>query len=218
MTTVLSVICMLQTINLLPITVYSIMSRLNVFSIFFVNVFYFKQPFEWKFFGLGILALFGITLVVCPYIYGFKSNVTGPALEFGFTIPEIVGFSMVMANIVANGFNEGADVGVLQSVFMVNMFLTLLSCFFMMYFPIHWEWSELQNYLGISLGTWIYQILYVEAMKRLPDSHTVALIQTTVILFSMAVDFWVMGISVSFINLVGALLIMVCTIAPFIRT
>lgn len=209
---------MLQTINLLPITVYSIMSRLNVFSIFFVNVFYFKQPFEWKFFFLSLLALFGITLVVCPYIYGFKSDVTGPALEFGFTVPEIVGFSVVMANIIANGFNEGADVGVLQSVFMVNMFLTLLSCFFMMYFPIYWEWNELKNYIGISFGSWIYQILYVEAMKRLPDSHTVALIQTIVILFSMAIDFWIMGITVSFINLVGALIIVLTTIIPFMRT
>lgn len=208
---------MMQTINLLPITIYSIMSRLNVFSIFFVNVFYFKQPFEWKFFWLSVLALFGITLVVCPYIYGFKSDITGPALEFGFTIPEIVGFSVMMANVIANGFNEGADVGVLQSVFMVNMFLTLLSCFFMMYYPIHWEWSEIGNYIGISFGSWIYQVLYVEAMKRLPDSHTVALIQVIVILFSMAIDYWVMGIIVQFINLVGALIITLCTIVPFVR-
>lgn len=192
------------------------MSRLNVFSVFFVNVWYFKQPFEWKFFLLSLLALFGITLVVCPYIYGFKSDITGPALEFGFTIPEIVGFSVMMANVIANGFNEGADVGVLQSVFMVNMFLTLLSCFFMMYYPIHWEWSEIGNYIGISFGSWIYQVLYVESMKRLPDSHTVALIQTIVILISMGIDYWVMGIIVKGINLVGALIITLCTIVPFI--
>ena len=208
---------MMQTINLLPITIYSIMSRLNVFSVFFVNVFYFKQPFEGKFLILSVFALFGITLIVCPYIYGFSSDVTGPALQFGFTIPEIVGFSVMMANVIANGFNEGADVGVLQSVFMVNMFLTLLSCFFMMYYPIHWEWSELKNYIGISFGSWIYQVLYVESMKRLPDSHIVALIQTIVILFSMGIDYWVMGIIVQFINLVGALVIVLCTIVPFIQ-
>lgn len=208
---------MMQTINLLPITIYSIISRLNVFSIFFVNVFYFKQPFEWKFFWLSVVALFGITLVVCPYIYGIKSDITGPALEFGFTIPEIVGFSVVMANVVANGFNEGADVGVLQSVFMVNMFLTLLSCFFIMYDPIEWKWDETKNYIGISIGTWVYQALYVEAMKKLPDSHTVALIQTTVILYSMAIDFWIMGIGVSFVNMIGAFIIVLTTIIPFVR-
>lgn len=209
---------MMQIINLLPITIYSIMSRLNVFSIFFVNVFFFKQPWEWKFFLLSLLGLFGITLVVCPYIYGFESEVTGPALEFGFTVPEIVGFVIVMANIIANGFNEGADVGVLQSVFLVNLFLTLLSCFFIMYDPIEWKWSETKNYIGISLGTWVYQVLYVDAMKKLPDSHVVALIQTTVILFSMAIDFWLMGIEVRGINFVGSFIIMLTTLIPFVWT
>lgn len=209
---------MVQTINLLPITVYSIMSRMNVFSIFFVNVFYFKQPFEWKFLLLSLATLFGITLVVCPYIYGINSEVTGPGLEFDFTnIPQIVGFSMAMANIIANGFNEGADVGVLQSVFMVNMFLTLLSCFLIIYDPIIWKWSEVRNYIGVSIGTWVYQVLYVESMKRLPDSHIVALIQTTVIIFSMIIDYWVMGIMVHGINMIGSLLIIITTIVPFIN-
>lgn len=208
---------MMQIINMLPITIYSIMTRLNVFSIYFVNVFYFKQPWEWRFFFLSLVALFGITLVICPYIYGINTEVTGPGLEFGFTIPEIVGFIIVMANIVANGFNEGADVGVLQSVFLVNLFLTLLSCFFVMYDPIIWEWSEVKNYIGISLGTWAYQALYVDAMKKLPDSHTVALIQTTVIIFSMMIDYWLIGISVNFINLLGALVIIGCSAISFLR-
>lgn len=207
---------MMQIINLLPITIYSIMTRLNVFSVYFVNVFYFKQPWEWKFFILSLIGLFGITLVVCPYIYGFQSDITGPALEFGFTIPEIVGFAIVMANIIANGFNEGADVGVLQSVFMVNLFLTLLSCFSMMYDPIDWKWSEWKNYMGISFGTWVYQMLYVDAMRRIPDSHIVALIQTTVIIFSMMIDYWVMDIGVSFINAVGAFIIVLTSFIPFI--
>lgn len=209
---------MMQIINLLPITIYSIMTRLNVFSIYFVNVLYFKQPWEWKFFFMSVVGLFGITLVVCPFIYGFDSSTTGPALQFGFTIPEIVGFIIVMANIIANGFNEGADVGVLQSVFLVNFFLTLLSCFFILYDPIIWKWDEVQNYIGISIGTWIYQMLYVDAMKKLPDSHTVALIQTTVIIFSMMIDYWVMGITVSYINTIGSIIIILTSVIPFIRT
>lgn len=202
---------------MLPITIYSIMTRLNVFSIYFVNVLYFKQQWDWRFFFLSLMGLFGITLVVCPYIYGFTSDVTGPALEFGFTIPEIIGFVIVMANVVANGFNEGDDVGALQSVFFVNLFLTLMSCFFIMYDPIEWKWSEWKNYLGISVGTWLYQILYIDAIRKLKDTHVIALIQTTVIIFSMMIDYWVMGISINFINTVGAFMIILTSAAPFIN-
>ena len=213
---------MMESTKLLPITIYSILSRLNVFAVFFINILFMKEPFKLMPLVYSLISFFGISLVIAPSIYGLGSD-NQNGLEFHWTTPEILGLITVTCHLAANGIGRtfsskiANDVGVVQSVFFLNLFLAFLYSFFLLYQPIEWKWSEWHNYLGVSFGTWIYQLLFVDSMRREPDATIVALIQSSVILFTMAIDYWLLNTHITPINIVGALIVAATTAASIAK-
>lgn len=208
---------MMQSTKLLPITVYSILSRLNVFAVFIVGLIYLNQEFKWKTLFLAFLSFFGITLVICPYIYGLDNESGNNGLEFSWSKTEILGLFTVTCHLLANGISRAftakvaKEVGVTQAVFFMNLCLGLLYTFFLIYEPIQWKWEEMTNYLGIGFGTWIYQLLLVDSTKREPDPTIVALIQSSLILFTMTIDHFLLGTEVTYANILGGCIVALAT-------
>lgn len=212
----------MQSTKLLPITVYSILSRLNVFAVFIINLAFMKEAFRWRPLILAIISFFGISLVVNPSMWGLGSeNQSG--IEFHWTTPELLGILTVTCHLAANGFGRAFsskianDVGVAQSVFFLNLFLAFLYSFFLIFTPIDWKWQEWPNYLGVSFGTWIYQLLFVDSMRREPDPTIIALIQSSVILFTMAIDVYLLDTKISVVNIIGALIVAATTVASIAK-
>lgn len=208
---------MMQSTKLLPITIYSILSRLNVFAIFLIGLIHLKQEFKWKVFILALISFFGITLVICPYIYGLDTDVNQKGLEFSWSTNEILGLVTVTCHLAANGFGRtftakiAKEVGTTQAVFYMNLCLGLIYSIFLIYNPIEWKREELTNYLGISFGTWIYQLLLVDSTRREPDPAIVALIQSSLIMFTMAIDHYLLGTQVTLVNIIGASVVALTT-------
>ena len=94
-------------------------------------------------------------------MYGFDTD-GSPGLEFSGSTTEILGLITAFAFIGVNGFARtfsskiANEVSMVQSVFYLNLFLALFFSPVLIWDPIDWSWAELPNYIGISVGTYIY--------------------------------------------------------------
>lgn len=207
----------MQSNKLLSITIYSILSRLNVFAIFIIGLVHLKQEFKWKTLILAGISFFGISLVICPYVYGLDTDTSSKGLEFNWTVSEILGLLTVTCHLIANGLGRtytakiAKEVGTTPAVYYMNLCLGLIYTVFLIYDPIEWKWEELPNYLGISLGSWVYQLLLVDSSRREPDPAIVALIQSSLIMFTMAIDHYLLGTAVTYVNICGAVIVALTT-------
>ena len=208
----LSIGFMMQGSKLLPISVYSIMSRLNVFGVFILNVLLMGGKFSWRPVILALISFFGVTLVIMPSMYGFNTG-SNKGLEFSWTPTEILGLMMVLGFLTTNGFarNFGSkiagEVSITQNVFYLNLFLGVSHGLLTIWDPVIWKVSEIFNYIAVSAGFVLYQYLFVDSMRREPDPTIVTLIQSSMIIFSMIADIWMLGAKVNIYNIVGAVIV-----------
>ena len=212
----LSIAFNMQCNKLLSITVFSILSRLNTFGVIFLSVFYMGKDFTWKPVVLALVSFLGVTLVVCPSIYGLGSR-DAKGIEFKGTPSEYLGLFTAFMFIATNSMGRvwsskiANDVGICQSVFYLNLCLGLLYSIVVGFDPIEWKSSEWANYLLIGVGNLIYQIIFVDSMKRESDPNVTAIIQSSLIIFTMTIDYFLIGEHISVVNVIGASIVGVAT-------
>ena len=203
---------MIQSNKLLPISLYSILGRMNVFGILIMSMVYMGHRFSLKQLLLILGSVFGVTLVICPSIYGLDTS-GSRGIEFNWTRDELLGLASAGGFIMMNGFARvfgskfANDVGVCQSVFYLNLFLSLFYSLIVVYTPIVWQASEVVNYIGLSVVSYVYQLLFVDSMRREEDPNIIAIIQSSVILFSMAIDVVLLGNQLNKYNILGAAIV-----------
>ena len=60
----LSIGLLMQGAKMLPLTVYPVISRLNVFFVYLISIFYADKPFEWRVVLLIFISNFGVSLII----------------------------------------------------------------------------------------------------------------------------------------------------------
>ncbi len=212
----------MQSNKMLSISLYAILSRMNTFGVFALSVLYLNQAFSWRPLIMCLFSFVGVSLVICPNIYGFDTA-GSPGLQFNGTTTEIIGLLCALGFILTNGFVRtfsskiANEVSMVQSVFYLNLFLTLFYSPILMFTPIEWKWSELTNYIGISVGTYVYQLLFTDSMRREPDPTVIAIIQTSLIIFTMLIDCFIIGTKLNVYNVIGACMVAVTTAVAMIK-
>ena len=108
----------MQSNKMLSISLYSILSRMNTFGVFALSVLYMKQAFTWRPLLMCLLSLVGVSLVICPNMYGFDTD-GSPGLEFSGSTTEILGLITAFAFIGVNGFARTFSSKIANEVSMV---------------------------------------------------------------------------------------------------
>src|SRR3990167_7775280 len=91
--------------KLLNISVYSVLSRMNTFGVILLSVVYLKREFTWRPIVLGTISVIGVTLIICPSVWGFDTG-DNRGLEFRWTSSEILGLFTSIGFILANRSEE----------------------------------------------------------------------------------------------------------------
>jgi len=204
----------IQSNKLLSISVYAVLSRLNVFGVLLLNVFFMGKSFSWKTMISGVLTFVGIVLVVSPGTVGLGGQ---QGLDFQGTRREYLGLLcivlFILANSVARTFTASIanDVGVVQSVFFLMVFLDFFGAVFAVFDPIDFSWKEVPNILGLGLSTYVFQMLFTDATRREPDPTIITIIQSSVVFFSFSFDYLFLGAKISLANSLGAVLVLLGT-------
>lgn len=202
--------CMMQANKFLSISVFSILSQLNIFCIIFLSVVYLKRQFSTISLYLGALSFFGMTLVICPYIYGFQKSTDSRSIEFHGTFKEIIGLICTAVFIMGSSFVKvfaskiAKSVGPIQSTFFLSYWLLILGALMCLFDPLKWELAQFWNYVGISVFSYIYQAFFIRALRMEPDPNIITVLQSTVVVFSMGLDYFLNDRSISIVNVVGA--------------
>jgi drug/metabolite transporter (DMT)-like permease len=151
-------------------------------------------------------------------MYGFDTS-DNKGLEFTWTSSEILGLFTSIGFILANGSARtfaskvSNEISVVQSVFYLNLFLCLFFSVVVIWEPIEYDFkNEWINYLGMGAGLYGYQLLFTDSMRREPDPSMISIIQTSLIIFTMMIDVFLMGSSINAYNIVGAIIVAITTI------
>lgn len=207
--------------KLLSISVYSVLSRMNIFGIIFLDVIYLHHNFKWITLLMALTSVVGVTLVVAPSTVGLGSGEGG--LEFRGTPQEYLGLLTACGFIGTNSMlrvftsSISNDVGIVQSTFFFNAFLSVFCGFFLLWDPLELPPMQVKEAVCVALLTYVIQLLFMDANAREQDPSIIAIIQTSVILFSMTVDFFLFGTILSLPNIAGALLVMISTTVSMIK-
>src|SRR3990167_2246654 len=133
--------------KLLSISVYSVLSRMNTFGVILLSVVYLKREFTWRPLVLGTISVIGVTLIICPSVWGFDTG-DNRGLEFRWTSSEILGLFTSIGFILANGgartftSKVSNDISVVQSVFYLNLFLGLFFSIVVIWEPIEYDFGK----------------------------------------------------------------------------
>lgn len=212
---------MMMSNKLLNITVFSMLSRFNVFGVILLNVLMLGNAFKWLTLLMAVLSVVGVTLVVAPGVLGFSSG--GSGLEFKGTPEEYLGLLTAAGFIAASSFTRvfissiSNDVGLTQSIFFLNMFFCNFCGFISQWNPMELPYPPIKEAVIVGFLTFIGQIFYTDSMRREPDPSVLAVIQMSGIIFNMSLDFLLLGTQISLINVIGALLVMISTTVSMIK-
>ena len=218
----ISIGLMIESNILLPISVYGVISRMNVFGVFIMSMLYMGKKFTWRPLLLGLGSFFGVTLIIKPSIYGF-SVVEDSGIEFSFTAKEILGLVTAGLFLLANGLSRvyvssiANDVSFSQSIFYLNLLLLLFYSLFLIFTPIQWDIAKTGEYVGIILTSYLYQLLLTDCTRREPDPNMIAIIQSSLIICTMSIDVWLMGTSLNVYNMFGAIIVGITTVYAMMK-
>ena len=211
--TVLSIGLSMYSNKILPLTFSPIISRLNVFGVFVFSIFYLGHRFETKMFLLMLTSFFGISLIACPSIYGIGSAPDGRGLQLRWTSEELLALASAIVSMLLGSFNRvfvaqiSSKVGRCQSVMMMSVVMGPLYDFFLFSQPLEFRHQELSTYIGYALCSYFFQYLFMDANKRGIDPNVGVMINSSIIFFTMVVDFYLFGTQLSLTNLIGAVIV-----------
>lgn len=225
-----SVMSMMAANKYLSLSVYSVVSRLNIFGVILLNVIYLKNDLSLKPIFMACVSFFGIILIVAPEVFGF-----GPTPTEGSQTPTsstdnsitfsrdniyggIAAISFILSNSMARTVTSqiSNEVGLIQSVFFLNFWVGILSSVLMAVTGdmVMWptSWFEGLGILGMSGGMYIFQMLFTDANRRETDPSIISLLQSSVVVFSTAIDVMFLGAQLRYSHVLGAFLVITGTI------
>lgn len=214
---VVSIGMLMHSTKFLSLSVNSVVSRMNVFAVFIMGMIYQKNHFTTTPLILMIISFIGITLVVCPSVYGFKIDDSSKGLEFKGTSEEYLGLLCAVGFILANGFARvfsssiSHEVNPIQSIFSINLFLIIFYSFIIHNDPIVWSLDEVPTYIGLSITSYLFQVLNQESIRKEPNANILAIIQTSLIVFTVMIDVYIMNNSINTYNYIGILIVSATT-------
>lgn len=230
-----SVMSMMAANKYLSLSVYSVVSRLNIFGVILLNVIYLKNKVSWLPIMMACVSFFGILLIVVPQAFGFAEPSSSPPGDtesstsfFNMSEENIFGaiaaISFILSNSMARTVTSqiSNEVGLTQSVFFLSFWVGILSSVLMVVFGevilFPSSWFELFSILGMSLGTYLFQILFTDSNRREPDPSVLSLLQSSVVVFSTAIDVVFLGAQLKLTHIIGAVLVITGTVGALWST
>ena len=78
---------------MVSLSVFTVVGRTKTLLAIYLGVVMLGNKTSWITYGLGVISIFGVTLVICPSIYGLSDS--GSGLEIGFSVKEVVGLAAI---------------------------------------------------------------------------------------------------------------------------
>lgn len=194
--------------KLVKISVFSVITRLQTVLMTFLGIYFLGNKFSSKVVIAGGLSLLGVTLVVAPGLLGLGS---GSGLELNWTPAEIVGVICAFVFVVSDSLSYivltlmAGKVSMYQVVFYLNIGITLSNGLMMIFKGEHLilYWSDIPYYLCIICGYYFGQLIFTIGAKLEPNVGVQAVLQSMFVIYSLLIDVFLVGNSVSLVNYVG---------------
>ena len=184
---------------------------------------------------MACVSFFGILLIVVPQAFGFGDSSNSPPGDtesstsfFNMSEENIFGaiaaISFILSNSMARTVTSqiSNEVGLTQSVFFLSFWVGILSSVLMVVFGevilFPSSWFELFSILGMSLCTYLFHILFTDSNRREPDPSVLSLLQSSVVVFSTAIDVVFLGAQLQITHIIGAVLVITGTVGALWST
>jgi len=201
--------------KMVKLSVFTVVSRAKGLIYIYLGVIILGNKFSWTTVAIGVVSIFGITLVVSPGIYGFEDSKGNQDLSLSWSFTEILGLGSTFCFMIMDSLTSIAlismagSVGFHQAVLILHIGITLIhgAILSMCAGPITYQLKETLIFIPMVLCFYVGHIFFNEGCRLEKNAGIIGVLQTTIALFSMILECIFMGARVSLINAVGCLIV-----------
>jgi len=204
--------------KLITLSLYSVISRLVVFMIILFAYLFLEQQINKTVILLAALSFIGVILEIKPSILGLgvsediqnaifegtSSEYLGILLAFGFVV--LASTTRILMTKVKSSMTEA------QNNLYIHLGMIVFTSAMNMGNPFRFKSAEIINYIVVSVAGYGLQHFLMVAVRLEPNSGTIAIIQTSTIVFGFTFDYFIFDRVIIFWNVFGAIIIFGSTI------
>lgn len=198
----------------ISLSLFTVFGRMKSLLAIYMGMLFLRNPFRWETVALGVIGIFGVTLVIVPGIYGLDDG-SGQSLQISWSVIEIIGLISTMAFMFLDVSTSILLIKMADKVRFHEGFTNLQGIMALIHAGIltfqgkslSLNLSTIWYYIPCTLCFYVGHIFYNEGARLEKNAGLLAVLQTSIAAFSVMFDLIFLGVHISGVNYVGGFIV-----------
>lgn len=199
-------------------SIYAVISRLKVFFVVLLTSLFGSEYVDMRALFLTITAFMGVCLVMDPSIFGFPSTTDPNAIRIIGLRREMIGVLFCVIYMIISSVTRSVIVYASKTLndtqvyILLSFFNVAINSIPILYDPIVWRYEEIDTYILITILGILNYHCFITYLNYETDMTVFILIQTTIVVFTFAIDIFYYDKGFNGYNIAGGAIVVVSAV------
>ena len=202
-------------------SIYAVISRLKVFFVVIMTNLFGSEYVDMRALFLTIIAFMGVCLVMDPSIFGFPTSTDPNAIRIIGLERELIGVMVCVIYLIISSMTRSVIVYASRTLndtqvyILLSFFNVVINSIPIMYDPIVWRYDEIDTYIKVTILGILTFHCFIKYLSYENDMSVFILIQTTIVVFTFAIDIFYYDKEFNIYNIAGGAMVVGSAILLF---